>query len=123
MFIHGAETLSSLKSNKGTSPKICEGYKLPILNDNWRQFYSSFIPNFDCDSQVKPTPVKNPQLVVCSLPALQLLDLGPEEAERKELAEYFAGNRLLPGSEPAAHCYCGHQFGSFAGQLGDGATM
>ena len=67
--------------------------------------------------------MKNPQLVACSLPALQLLDLGPTEVERKEFAEYFAGNRLLPGSEPAAHCYCGHQFGSFAGQLGDGATM
>uniref|UniRef100_A0A3Q0RHN7 Selenoprotein O n=1 Tax=Amphilophus citrinellus TaxID=61819 RepID=A0A3Q0RHN7_AMPCI len=28
----------------------------------------------------------------------------------------------MPGSEPAAHCYCGHQFGQFAGQLGDGAA-
>lgn len=37
--------------------------------------------------------------------------------------EYFAGNRLLPGSDPAAHNYCGHQFGHFAGQLGDGAAI
>ena len=29
----------------------------------------------------------------------------------------------IEGSRPAAHCYCGHQFGGFAGQLGDGATM
>ena len=29
----------------------------------------------------------------------------------------------MPGSETAAHCYCGHQFGVFAGQLGDGAAM
>ena len=29
----------------------------------------------------------------------------------------------FPGAEYAAHCYCGHQFGQFAGQLGDGATM
>ena len=35
----------------------------------------------------------------------------------------FGGNALLPGTEPAAHCYCGHQFGQFAGQLGDGAAM
>ena len=42
---------------------------------------------------------------------------------RPESAEYLCGNRILPGSEPAAHCYCGHQFGHFAGQLGDGATM
>ena len=29
----------------------------------------------------------------------------------------------IPGTDPAAHCYCGHQFGYFAGQLGDGAAM
>lgn len=33
------------------------------------------------------------------------------------------GNTILPGSSPAAHCYAGHQFGSFAGQLGDGAAI
>jgi hypothetical protein len=32
-------------------------------------------------------------------------------------------SRIIPGSEPAAHCYCGYQFGYFSGQLGDGATM
>ncbi len=37
-------------------------------------------------------------------------------------AEYLSGCRVIPGSEPAAHCYCGHQFGQFAGQLGDGAV-
>lgn len=31
--------------------------------------------------------------------------------------------RAAAGAEPAAHCYCGHQFGQFAGQLGDGAAM
>ena len=35
----------------------------------------------------------------------------------------MSGNRLLPGSELAAHCYCGYQFGHFSGQLGDGAAM
>lgn len=29
----------------------------------------------------------------------------------------------MPGAQPHAHTYCGHQFGSFAGQLGDGAAM
>ena len=45
-----------------------------------------------------------------------------EQAERPEFVEVMAGNSLLPGMEPAAHCYCGHQFGNFAGQLGDGAV-
>lgn len=82
-----------------------------------------------CFSRVRPTPVRNPQLVALSLPALALLGLKEprtprEEAELEaEAALYFSGNRTLPGSEPAAHCYCGHQFGSFAGQLGDGAAV
>jgi uncharacterized protein YdiU (UPF0061 family) len=39
------------------------------------------------------------------------------------LEMHLSGNAILPGSTPAAHCYCGHQFGSFSGQLGDGAAM
>lgn len=35
----------------------------------------------------------------------------------------MAGNTTLPAMDTAAHCYCGHQFGNFAGQLGDGAVM
>ena len=41
----------------------------------------------------------------------------------QELAKYFSGDTLLPGCQTAAHCYCGHQFGAFSGQLGDGAAM
>ena len=39
------------------------------------------------------------------------------------MADYLCGNKHIPNAEYAAHCYCGHQFGQFAGQLGDGATM
>ena len=73
-------------------------------------------------ARVSPTPVENPRLVSFSPSALELLDLMEEETRRKEFVEYFSGNRLLPGAESAAHCYCGHQFGTFAGQLGDGAA-
>lgn len=76
-----------------------------------------------CFSRVRPTPVENPRLVVVSRPAVALLGLTESEVERPEFVEYFSGNRLLPSSETYAHCYCGHQFGYFAGQLGDGAAM
>ncbi|KAG8577404.1 hypothetical protein GDO81_010164 [Engystomops pustulosus] len=78
-----------------------------------------------CFSPVHPSPVQNPRVVALSRPALALLglQLGEDEEEEEDAALYFSGNRLLPGSQPAAHCYCGHQFGSFAGQLGDGAAM
>lgn len=45
------------------------------------------------------------------------------EVARPEFVECFSGNELLPGSETASHCYCGHQFGNFAGQLGDGCAQ
>lgn len=79
--------------------------------------------NGACFSRVLPTPVINPSVVAYSPDAMALLDLQESELNQKEIAEYFSGNKLLPGSEPAAHCYCGHQFGYFSGQLGDGAAM
>ncbi|GBN19365.1 Selenoprotein O [Araneus ventricosus] len=79
--------------------------------------------NGACFSKVDPTPVRNPKLVAYSSSALSLLDISANESELEELVEYFSGNKILPGSEPAAHCYCGHQFGYFSGQLGDGAVM
>uniref|UniRef100_A0A2L2Y9J1 Selenoprotein O n=1 Tax=Parasteatoda tepidariorum TaxID=114398 RepID=A0A2L2Y9J1_PARTP len=94
--------------------------KLPI--DNEDKNYVRTVRGA-CFSKVKPTPVKNPKLVALSKAALQLLDLSDTEIERKDLVEYFSGNKLLPESEPASHCYCGHQFGYFSGQLGDGAAI
>ncbi|EOD40392.1 hypothetical protein EMIHUDRAFT_454271 [Emiliania huxleyi CCMP1516] len=44
-------------------------------------------------------------------------------AIRSDLAAYLSGNEQLPGAEPFAAAYCGHQFGRFAGQLGDGAVL
>ncbi|XP_021494669.1 protein adenylyltransferase SelO, mitochondrial isoform X2 [Meriones unguiculatus] len=78
-----------------------------------------------CFSRARPAPLRQPRLVALSEPALALLGLeASEEAEvEAEAALFFSGNALLPGAEPAAHCYCGHQFGQFAGQLGDGAAI
>ena len=76
-----------------------------------------------CFTLVGPTPVNNPTLVCHSLNALSLLDLSPSEVNRPEFVQYVSGNKLLRGSQTAAHCYCGHQQGYFSGQLGDGAVM
>ena len=76
-----------------------------------------------CFSLVQPTPVENPTLVAFSGQALSLIDLTESDVHEQEVIECFAGNRTFKGSQTAAHCYCGHQFGNFAGQLGDGAAM
>ncbi|KAI4825904.1 hypothetical protein KUCAC02_021565 [Chaenocephalus aceratus] len=80
--------------------------------------------NGACFSRVKPQPVTKPRFVAVSHEALALLGLNGEEVMTDPLGpEYLSGSRVMPGSETAAHCYCGHQFGQFAGQLGDGAAI
>uniref|UniRef100_H2Y534 Selenoprotein O n=1 Tax=Ciona savignyi TaxID=51511 RepID=H2Y534_CIOSA len=76
-----------------------------------------------CFSLSDPTPLDNPRLVAWSDSALKLLDLQHDAGSSQKLADYFSGNKLLHGSVPASHCYCGHQFGYFSGQLGDGAAV
>lgn len=76
-----------------------------------------------CFSLSEPTPVENPQLVVHSNEALALIDVEEGDVENPDFLSYFSGNKIFNGSTPAAHCYCGHQFGYFSGQLGDGAAM
>nr|XP_023671011.1 selenoprotein O isoform X2 [Paramormyrops kingsleyae] len=76
-----------------------------------------------CFSRVQTQPLLSPRFVAVSEPALALLGLSVQDVLSDPLApEYLSGSKIMPGSEPAAHCYCGHQFGSFAGQLGDGAA-
>ncbi|XP_068169960.1 selenoprotein O1 isoform X2 [Antennarius striatus] len=76
-----------------------------------------------CFSRVKPQPLTNPRFVCVSHGGLALLGLDGDEVVNDPLGpEYLSGSKVMPGSEPAAHCYCGHQFGHFAGQLGDGAA-
>lgn len=76
-----------------------------------------------CWSAVAPTPVSAPRLVAHSREVAALLGLPEQACATTEFAEVFAGNRLLPGMRPTAACYGGHQFGSWAGQLGDGRAI
>lgn len=76
-----------------------------------------------CYSRVTPSPVSSTQLVSYSKEVADLLDLSTSTCEKPEFTEVFSGNKLLPDMEPFAMCYGGHQFGSWAGQLGDGRAI
>jgi serine/tyrosine/threonine adenylyltransferase len=76
-----------------------------------------------CFSSVAPTPVSAPTLIAYSAEAAALIDLSPEECESARFVEVFSGNRLLADMRPYAACYGGHQFGNWAGQLGDGRAI
>ena len=74
-------------------------------------------------AKLDPTPIPDPYLVSFNASAARLLDLDPAEAGRREFLDYFAGHRLLRGSEPLAMIYAGHQFGHYVPQLGDGRAI
>ncbi|MFN3398298.1 MAG: protein adenylyltransferase SelO family protein, partial [Sulfurimicrobium sp.] len=74
-------------------------------------------------SRLRPTPLPAPYLVSFNADAARLIDMDPSEAGRDDFAEHFSGNRLLPGSDPLAMLYAGHQFGHYVPQLGDGRAI
>ncbi len=76
-----------------------------------------------CYSFVDPTPVAHPDMLSYSAEAAALLDLSEDQCRTSSFREILAGNQLLPTMQPFAMRYGGHQFGSWAGQLGDGRAI
>jgi uncharacterized protein YdiU (UPF0061 family) len=74
-------------------------------------------------SPVLPTPVAAPRLLAWSPECAALLDLSAETVESAAFVDAMAGNALLDGMRPFAANYGGHQFGNWAGQLGDGRAI
>ena len=76
-----------------------------------------------CYSRVYPTPVANPTLVAYSPEVAALLGFSESFCNSSEFLEIFSGNKVTAELKPFAMCYGGHQFGSWAGQLGDGRAI
>lgn len=74
-------------------------------------------------SPVQPRPVPEPRLVAYSPETSAMLGLKPELAAQPGFIAVLAGNQAWPGAEPVATAYAGHQFGVWAGRLGDGRAM
>ena len=76
-----------------------------------------------CYSKVDPTPVRDPRLAAWSADVAELLGFSREFCESDAFLQSVSGNGLMPGMTPYAMCYGGHQFGNWAGQLGDGRAI
>ena len=74
-------------------------------------------------SLVKPKTTANPKVVAVSQDLAEQLALDNQALYSEEFAQVFTGNTLLSGMQPYAMCYGGHQFGHWAGQLGDGRAI
>jgi uncharacterized protein YdiU (UPF0061 family) len=74
-------------------------------------------------SRVAPTPTAAPRTLAWSAEMAELLDIDPAVCATDDFAAVFSGNRVPVGSDPFAMVYGGHQFGNWAGQLGDGRAI
>jgi uncharacterized protein YdiU (UPF0061 family) len=74
-------------------------------------------------TRVLPTPVAAPTTLAWSPEVAELLGIAADVCASQDFAEVFSGNRVPAGADPFAMVYGGHQFGSWAGQLGDGRAI
>jgi serine/tyrosine/threonine adenylyltransferase len=74
-------------------------------------------------SAVSPTPVKEPKILAWSDSMAELLNLNTPSTPIDETAQILGGNMVTPSMTPYASRYGGHQFGAWAGQLGDGRAI
>lgn len=68
------------------------------------------------------TPVAQPELIAFNSPLAEALG-AKEIPDSATLAQWFSGNQPMPGANPGALGYAGHQFGNFVPQLGDGRAL
>ncbi len=76
-----------------------------------------------CFSYVTPKSPKAPSLIHVSTEMLTNLGLKEEDGKHSEFLDVVSGKTVLPNTKPYAMCYGGHQFGNWAGQLGDGRAI
>ena len=86
-----------------------------------RSAFAGLGPHFF--TALQPTPLPTPYWVGRSRALARELGLEPDWFDSDDALQAFSGNTLLPGSAPLASVYSGHQFGVWAGQLGDGRAL
>ena len=74
-------------------------------------------------SFVSPRVPSAPKLLHASNEVAQLIGLSAQDLTSNDFLEIFSGARVPDGARPYAMCYGGHQFGNWAGQLGDGRAI
>lgn len=91
------------------------------LGLRWKPGFHTLGPAFY--TELRPRPLPDPYWVGRSPSVARDLGMGAGQLDTPEALEAFTGNLLIEGSQPLATVYSGHQFGVWAGQLGDGRAI
>ena len=87
----------------------------------WTHRFADLGPDFH--TELQPTPLPDPHWVGQSSAVARELGLTQAFMQSDEALQALTGNALLSGMRPLASVYSGHQFGHWAGQLGDGRAI
>src|SRR5512140_2227696 len=91
------------------------------LGLEWRNSFADLGAAFY--TELQPTPLPDPYLIAANPLLARALGLSPKHLSSEEAVEALTGNRPIAGTRPLASVYSGHQFGVWAGQLGDGRAI
>jgi serine/tyrosine/threonine adenylyltransferase len=74
-------------------------------------------------TQLHPTPLSHPYLIDFNTTVCDLIGFNPSNFQKEATIELLTGNAILENFVPYSAVYSGHQFGQWAGQLGDGRAI
>ena len=88
------------------------------IEDNYRRQVTMAMYSY-----VYPQAPSNPKLIHASVEMAKAIGLEDNEIKSQQFLEFFSGGKIYPKTKPYAMAYAGHQFGNWAGQLGDGRAI
>lgn len=122
--------IKKLSSNNSSIKKQVDNYDKDDFNNNAKDINYHRTPQltpYTNYTETIPTPVTNPKIILFSKSLSNTLNIDYSSilssSELLTTTSILSGNTIAEGSKTIAHCYCGYQFGNFAGQLGDGRAI
>ena len=128
---HHSTTLADLPKSNNFTSKNPTDQAFPTPEDSHKAPRQKLGPRLVREAlytYVRPEPTEEPELLAVSKRALKDIGLSESEAETEDFKALVSGNKMFWDEEkggiyPWAQCYGGFQFGSWAGQLGDGRAI
>mgnify|MGYP000414997362 CR=1 FL=1 len=87
----------------------------------WNNRFARLGENFY--TRLQPQALPEPYWISRNQAVARELGLEASWFESQDVLQALSGSGVLPGSDPLASVYSGHQFGQWAGQLGDGRAI
>jgi len=109
--------LSTARHNSAMNAQI-QPFQISHTGLVWNNHFHRLGPDFY--TALAPQGIPAPYWVGRSLAVAEMLGLPAGQLQSDALLQALAGNQPISGSQPLASVYSGHQFGHWAGQLGDG---